>query len=103
MKFCLHIILGLLLLLNVQEAVLAQSENESLFLQIQAKEEEIKKLETDLKKYKLALQTTQSESKTLKSQILKIENQLKQLNTDLKITLAKISKRREETNEDGEI
>ena len=70
----------------------AQSENDVLLEQIKAKEEEIKKLETELNKYKSALETTQSESKTLKSQIAKIESQIKQLNTDLKITQAKISK-----------
>ncbi len=92
MKFCLRIILGLILLLSSQQVVLAQSENDVLFLQIKTKEEEIKKLETELNKHKSALQTTQFESKTLKSQILRIEARLKRLNVDLKITQAKISK-----------
>ncbi|MBI2635652.1 MAG: hypothetical protein HYW79_03910 [Parcubacteria group bacterium] len=92
MKFCLFVISGLVLLLNAQQVVLAQSENDVLFSQIKTKEEEIKKLETELNKYKTALESTQFESKTLKSQIIKIETQLKQLNADLKITQAKISK-----------
>lgn len=92
MKFRLCIILGLIFLLSLQQVVLAQSENDVLFLQIKTKEEEIKKLETEVSKYKSALQTTQFESKTLKSQILKIETRLRQLNADLKITQAKISK-----------
>ena len=92
MKFHFFIILELIFLLGAQQVVLAQSENDVFMGQIKAKEEEIKKLETELYKYKSALQTTQFESKTLKGQISRIEAQLKKLNVDLKITQAKISK-----------
>lgn len=92
MKFHIFIILGLIFLLSAQQVVLAQSENDVFMGQIKAKEEEIKKLEMELNKYKSALQTTQFESKTLKGQISRIEAQLKKLNVDLKITQAKILK-----------
>src|SRR3990167_7920333 len=92
MKWRLCIILGLILVLNTQRVVLAQAESDALLLQINAKEEEIKKLEADLSKYKIALSKTQNQSNTLKNQIVLIEAKINKLNADLKITKVKISK-----------
>lgn len=92
MKYYFFIISGLIFLLSAPQIISAQSENDILLRQINAKEEEIRKLETELNKYKAALQTAQSESKTLRGQILIIEARLKKLNADLKINKTKIAK-----------
>jgi murein DD-endopeptidase MepM/ murein hydrolase activator NlpD len=70
----------------------AQSDNDVLLEQIRAKEEEIKRLEVELNKYKDVLSQKQSQSKTLNGQIALLEAQITKLKGDLKITQARISK-----------
>ncbi len=87
------IIIFIILFLFIGRISFAQSNDDVVLLeQIKSKEVEIKKLETELNKYKDALSKTKSQANTLKGQISLIESQINKLKADLKITRAKIFK-----------
>jgi len=91
MKKCFLIIFAILLLAPVR-IIFSQIGNDVLIEQIRTKEEEIKRLEAELNKYKDALTEKQARSKTLSGQVALLEAQITKLKGDLKITQAKISK-----------
>ncbi len=87
------IIISVFLLLLIGRISFAEANDDAVLLeQIKLKEAEIKKLETELDKYKGALLKTENQANTLKSQIDLIESQINKLKMDLKIIQAKISK-----------
>ena len=83
------VIIFIILFLFISGISFAQSGDDAILLeQIKSKEVEIKKLETELIRYKDALSKSQSHANTLKGQIALIESQINKLKADLKITQA---------------
>lgn len=60
---------------------------------IELKNQEIQKLEEDIKKYKNELATTQTRGKTLKEEIARLDREIKKLNSDITLTERQIQKK----------
>lgn len=66
---------------------------EELRKSIELKNQEIQKLEEDLKKYKNELATTQTRGKTLKEEIARLDREIKKLNSGITLTERQIQKK----------
>ena len=69
--------------------------------QIDAKNEEIQKLEEEMKQYKGSIEGAQTLAKTLNAQIAKLNAEIKALNTQISLTSTKISKKELEIRQLG--
>ena len=69
--------------------------------QIEAKNEEIRKLEKEMKQYKGSIEEAKVMAKTLNAQIVTLNTEIKALNTQISLTSTKISKKELEIKQLG--
>ncbi len=88
---------GVFLLFQTSNAATIDELRKSIGL----KNQEIKKLEEDIRKYKEELKTTQSQGKSLKEEIARLDREIKKLNSDIALTGRQIQKKELEIEELG--